>query len=973
MPSKDKAAFKLKKPEDYTHWKFLLEAHWQVDDKKNSILLGEVLMETIQESGRSGRTIQAFQRADKQMIVDMVRNLSSTYARLVMSKTHFIDMWQALDTHLRGEKKVRLYNLTTKLRTLQWRGNLKQLLLHFTQVTDEYLNLGGSYTEGDMCEELLRALPPKFDDFVVQMRRDLKKDGRDQFTIKELTEDLELADAQFKTYSRATRDTKPRRHQPRFVNQRNNPRFERGNQRAMTGDHERKRFNGRPRAQHQNDQENRHQQPWRPRRPWNSNYNNNRNYDQNWNRNRYRNNNSNWRGRRPNNRNHSTRQMRNPQEDVNIGKSDSDSSSSDSEEQANHATHVNKTRTNDFIIDSGATLHTTTNIALLTNSIEVKIPIMTAAQGQTITATHRGTLIGKLRNGKRISIKDVHYVPGGTNLLSVKQLLKQGKIVNFTKDSAEIYSKKGKLEVQAKAHDRLWTLSIHSKSPTATSKAIMWHHRLGHLNPKYMRELIQNNKSIGNIPDLDQYCIGCMKGKLTKKPILKLSSNPLPDPQHPLECLHLDSVGPFATRGLGCQSKGFVLITDKYARYRWIVLYNKKKEIPEKLTELFARLQRFHHPRIRRLHSDNGTEFDNTIMKDYCRKEGITQTFSAPGVPQQNGLAERSNKTIIEGARSLLFAAELSRGYWPYAMKTKVYVMNRSPARSNKHYLSPYQKMFGKSPDLRHLRIFGCPGFAVKDTTRKTKLDSRAQPCIFLGYTSYGSNYVVLFTKTRVISTVRTINLDESGFLKLAVNRLNELHFGRFDPLNDQKHQDKLSKDGLFMQKEEITYVSLSLAPFVATLMKEDDENVTCPRNYYEMKGARDAKEWLKAYESELQSLETVGQLRVTERPSSSSVQVLPVLELLSVKYDTVQKLTKRKVRIVVQGNREKSLDDTSTLYSPVASYDVIKLIIALSGMHGLYMRQLDIKTAYLYGRRKKDLYIELPRGHPQKQGTKYV
>ena len=89
------------------------------------------------------------------------------------------------------------------------------------------------------------------------------------------------------------------------------------------------------------------------------------------------------------------------------------------------------------------------------------------------------------------------------------------------------------------------------------------------------------------------------------------------------------------------------------------------------------------------------------------------------------------------------------------------------------------------------------------------------------------------------------------------------------------------------------------------------------------------------------------------------------------MKYDAVEKLTKRKVRIVVQGNREKPLDDTSTLYSPVACYGVIKLIIALSSMHGLYMRQLDIQTACLYGRRKKDLYIELPKGHPQKQGKK--
>ena len=124
---------------------------------------------------------------------------------------------------------------------------------------NEYQNLGGYYTEGDTCEELSRALPPKFDDFVVQMHRDLKKDDRDQFTIKELTEDLELADAQFKTYSRATRDMKPRRHQPRFGNQRQHPRFERGNQRAMTGNHERNHQNGRPQRPNRNDQEKRDQ------------------------------------------------------------------------------------------------------------------------------------------------------------------------------------------------------------------------------------------------------------------------------------------------------------------------------------------------------------------------------------------------------------------------------------------------------------------------------------------------------------------------------------------------------------------------------------------------------------------------------------------------------------------------------------------------------------------------------------------
>ena len=148
-----------------------------------------------------------------------------------------------------------------------------------------------------------------------------------------------------------------------------------------------------------------------------------------------------------------------------------------------------------------------------------------------------------------------------------------------------------------------------------------------------------------------------------------------------------------------------------------------------------------------------------------------------------------------------------------------------------------------------------------------------------------------------------------------------------------------------------------------------DDRKLRNPRNYYDMLQRDDCDQWLHAYYQEIYSLEDVGQLQVVDYVDAGNEQILPLLELISTKYDNETKSFKRKVRMVVQGNKERAqIDET---YAPVAATHIIKLVLCLLGLFGFHRRQMDFKTAFLNGRRDKPFYLELPLGHPKRQEGK--
>ena len=139
--------------------------------------------------------------------------------------------------------------------------------------------------------------------------------------------------------------------------------------------------------------------------------------------------------------------------------------------------------------------------------------------------------------------------------------------------------------------------------------------------------------------------------------------------------------------------------------------------------------------RIRRLRSDNGGEICNSSFDSFCRQRGILREFTSPYSPEQNGKCERMNRTLMDKARSMLHGAGLSFQFWPYAIDTAAFLVNRSATSSNgSGFQTPFELWYGSSPDLSNLRVFGCTCFLHIPSSLRSKLDAKAEKGIFLGY-----------------------------------------------------------------------------------------------------------------------------------------------------------------------------------------------------------------------------------------------
>ena len=161
-------------------------------------------------------------------------------------------------------------------------------------------------------------------------------------------------------------------------------------------------------------------------------------------------------------------------------------------------------------------------------------------------------------------------------------------------------------------------------------------------------------------------------------------------------------------------------------------------------TELLKNFKEFHREaesvtgcRVKCIRSDNWTEYVN---KDrYLKECGIQRQLTAPYSPQQNGVAERANRTSLDSARSMLHYAALTEKFWAEAVFSATYVKNRVPTKAVEKKV-PYEAFWGRKPSAGYLRIFGCDAYAFVPKVNRKKLDSRSKKVTFLGYDLHTSD-----------------------------------------------------------------------------------------------------------------------------------------------------------------------------------------------------------------------------------------
>jgi len=163
---------------------------------------------------------------------------------------------------------------------------------------------------------------------------------------------------------------------------------------------------------------------------------------------------------------------------------------------------------------------------------------------------------------------------------------------------------------------------------------------------------------------------------------------------------------------------------------------------------------------IKCLRSNGAGEYFSNEFSEYLKEHGIKKKYSCSYSPQQNGVAERKNRHIVEIARAMLNEKNLPNYFWAEAVAIVVYIMNRTPIAAV-HGMTPKEKFTGKKLDVSHLKVFGCIAYVHFPNVKRSKLDPKAEKCIFIGYSSEQKGYRCFNPSTRKLQVSRDVVFDE--------------------------------------------------------------------------------------------------------------------------------------------------------------------------------------------------------------------
>ncbi|GJZ08620.1 putative ribonuclease H-like domain-containing protein [Tanacetum coccineum] len=411
-------------------------------------------------------------------------------------------------------------------------------------------------------------------------------------------------------------------------------------------------------------------------------------------------------------------------------------------------------------VDSGCSRHMTRNITYLLDFKEFNRGYVTFGGG-----AHGGRISG---NGTlktdNLDFEDVYFVNElKFNLFSVSQMCDKKNYVLFTDNECFVLSPNFKLPdktqilLKIPRKDNMYSFDMKNIVPKesltclvakATSdESMLWHRRLGHINFKNINKLVKDNLVRG-LPikhfENDQTCVACLKGKQHRASCKSKVLNPI---TKPLFMLHMDLFGPTFVSSL-MHKKYCLVVTDDYSRFTWVFFLASKDETSEILKNFIKEIENLVDKKVKIIRSDNGTEFKNKVMDDFCREKGIKREYSIARTPQQNGVAERRNRTLIEAARTMLADSKLPTTFWAEAVSTACYVHNRVLV-VKPHNKTPYELFRGFKPALSFMRPFGCHVTILNTLDSLGKFDGKSDEGFFVGYSLSSKAFRVYNTRTR--------------------------------------------------------------------------------------------------------------------------------------------------------------------------------------------------------------------------------
>ncbi|GJT79923.1 retrovirus-related pol polyprotein from transposon TNT 1-94 [Tanacetum coccineum] len=293
----------------------------------------------------------------------------------------------------------------------------------------------------------------------------------------------------------------------------------------------------------------------------------------------------------------------------------------------------------------------------------------------------------------------------------------------------------------------------------SSSQSWLWHQHLSRLNFATINNLVKNNLVRG-LPKMkfekDHLCSTCEQGKIHQKhhkSKTDFASN------KPLYLLHMDLYGPMRVKSIN--GKRYVLVVvDDYSWYTWVFFLHSKDEASEVIISFIKKTQENLQLQVQRVRTDNGTKFMNKTLAKFFDEVGISQQFSTARTPQQNGVVERRNRTLVEATRTMHTFANLPLFLWAKAIAAACFTQNRLIIQKC-FDKTPYELINRRKPNIKFFHVFGCRCYLLNDYDDVGKLKAKGDIGVFVGYSKESAAFRVYNKRTRKIHESVNVNFDE--------------------------------------------------------------------------------------------------------------------------------------------------------------------------------------------------------------------
>ena len=433
-----------------------------------------------------------------------------------------------------------------------------------------------------------------------------------------------------------------------------------------------------------------------------------------------------------------------------------------------------------WLVDSGATDHMTP----FGNDITDYVSFVDSDNTRSVVLGNNVTRLRVLGKGTvnrwveispnryhRLILENVLHVEGiKRRFLSTIQFQDRDFVISLEKNRA-VFMKDNQRLFSAPRHDRAIECILYTTPPRArySLNAItelpikLWHDRMGHLNWEALKRTQSSSSPpiigirLDNSEPPHVKCEGCIAGKSKRRSYKSSTSNSRSSTV--IERIHSDLMGPMKPQSVVGGYEYVCVFTCDYSRHVWLYLLKEKSQTFSVFKRFHVMIENLTGQKLKFFRSDQGGEYMSIEFINYLEETGIVHETSAPRTPQQNGVAERMNQTLLGGARAMLHHAGMTQGFWSEAINAAVHVLNRAP-RKGFDWKTPYELVFGRKPEVSHFRIFGCRAWVIDDKARKW--DPRSTPMIFVGYEVASKAYRLWNSKAHKIVVSANVKFDES-------------------------------------------------------------------------------------------------------------------------------------------------------------------------------------------------------------------